>query len=103
MPDAINEKPFVQIAFTLGANARLQYETSSGACLYFAEGPGIMPGAISWQLDENDAFRVAVGLFMRVEKFDKLRLINNTAVPVTGLIYISANPNFLAMMFPMGI
>lgn len=103
-----NEKPFIPLSFTLAAvvgtqRPRMQFETSNGACVYFAEGPGISPGGVSFQFDENEEFRLAVGAFIRVRKFDKLRVINNLGVPVNGKIFVSADPDFLFMMFPMGI
>ncbi len=105
MADPINEKPFSPIAFALaaGPNTRSpQYETASSACLYVAEGAAISPGGISLQLDENEPFRVAVGVFLRVRRFDKLRIINNLGFAVSGVIHVSADPDFLFLMNPMG-
>jgi hypothetical protein len=104
MPETINEKPFLPINFTIGANAKSPiYETASGACLYVAEGPSIAPGGISLKLDENEFFRVSVGDFIRVRRFDKIVIQNNQASPVTGVIHVSADPDFLFMTFPRGI
>jgi hypothetical protein len=103
MADPINDKPFTPISFTLPVGGRPQYETASAACLYVAEGSGITPGGLSLQLDENEPFRVAVGVFIRVRRFDKIRLINNLGVAINGVIYISADPDFLYMVFPQGI
>jgi hypothetical protein len=107
MPDAINPKPFTQIAFTLGAagtvSARQQYEMASAAVLYFAEGPGISPGQVAAQFDEEPEFRMAVGDYVRVRKFDKVRLINKGGIAVSGVIFVSADPDFLYMTFPRGL
>lgn len=103
MPDPINDKPFSPISFSLAANEKKQYETASCATLYFAEGPNIAPGAVSLQFDDFDAFRVAVGLFIRVRRFDKLRIINNTGVALDGVIHVSTDPDLLFLMNPQGI
>src|SRR5258705_7193787 len=105
MTDPINEKPFTAIAFTIPGpgGTRRQYETASGACVYVAEGGSIPDGGISLQFDEFDPFRVSVGVFIRVRRFDKLRIVNNLGVPVSGVIYVSADPDFLYMRFQQGI
>jgi len=103
----INEKPFIPLSFTLGAagsgTARLLFETAGAQCIYVASGAGITPGAISLQIDENEPFPVAVGAFFRVPPFDRLRVINNLGVTVSGSVYVAAYADFLAMFFPMGI
>lgn len=104
MPETINEKPFSPIAFTLLTGQKSpSYETASAACLYVAEGPGITPGGISLKLDENEPFKVAVGDFIRVRRFDKLQVVNNLGFTVSGVIHVSADPDFLFMTFPRGI
>ena len=107
MPDAINPKPFTQIAFTLTAvgtaNARQQYEMSNAAVVYFAEGPGISPGQVTFQLDEEPEFRACVGDYVRVRKFDKIRIANKLGVIVSGVLFVSADPDFLYMNFNRGL
>lgn len=103
MPEGNNPNPFTPIEFTLAAGGRQQYETASGACIYFAEGPGVPAGGIAFQFDERPEFRVAPGIFIRVQRFDKLRIINKLGVSLSGVVWVSSDPDFLAMMFPMGI
>jgi hypothetical protein len=87
------EKPFLPIAFTLDAlGDREQYETAGGACLYIAQLNG---SGLEVQFDENDPFPVDVGNFIRVQRFDKLRLINNSGIQISGVIYVSSDPDFL--------
>jgi len=103
MADPINAKPFSTINFNLAAGGQQQYETSQGAVIYFAEGPGIAPGEIRIQFDEYETFRAAVGLFVRVQRFDKLRIYNDAGGSRAGVIYVSTDPDFLMLMEGMGI
>ena len=103
----INEKPFIPLSFTLGAfgsgNARQLYETAGAQVIFVHKGPGITPGALSLQIDENEPFEVWVGAFLRVPPFDRLRVINNLGVPISGQVLVSAYADFLFMSFPGGI
>jgi hypothetical protein len=103
MGDSINPKPFTKLEFTLTAGQRLQYETAQGAVIFFAEGPGIPPGGLLLQLDEEPEFRAVVGDFLRVQSFDKLRLINATGVTFSGVILVSSYPDFLFFNYPRGL
>lgn len=88
----IAEKPFLTINFTLAAGAFAQYETSSGACLKVIELDGT---GLALQFDENDIFTARLFDFVRVQRFDKLRIFNNSGIALTGSILVSADPDFL--------
>lgn len=102
MPEGINEKPFLPISFGLLANGRQQFETASARVVYVAEGSGITPGGISLQFDDNEPFRVKVGDYIRVKRFDKIRVWNNLGVAVNGVLHISADPDFLFINYDRG-
>lgn len=103
MADPINPKPFSPINFTLIAGQIAEYETGSAACLFFAEGPGVPPGAILAQFDQQEPFKLAVNDFIRIERFDKLKIKNESAVTLSGVIFVSTYPDFLFMNYPRGI
>lgn len=101
MADPINPKPWNTISFTLAAGEQREYEVASSACLFFKEGPGVPIGAITAMFDNNgDAFQLAVFDFIRVERFDKLKLKNESAGTLSGVILVSTYPDFLYMNFP---
>lgn len=96
---------FEIIRFDLSASERDIFETASGACLYVAEGTlsGLTPGAVTLQLDEDEEIPIFVGMFLRVRKFDRIRLINKTGGSIKGTIFISSDPDFLVLGFSGGL